>query len=153
MADNAEPLVRLARYSDQLEAQEVVNLLRSHQISATATGGFTAEFQVGVPGTVDVFVLGRDVDEATEILRDIEHESYLAIDFEGPAVAGRGSEAVADLGPNLAWGMLIVALGGILLALLSYATGSQDADSLAISFACGAALTAALLWSARRVGR
>ena len=152
MADNAEPLVRLARYSDQLEAQEVVNLLRSHQISATATGGFTAEFQVGVPGTVDVFVLGRDVDEATEILRDIEHESNLAPEFDGSGVAEGRSEA-ADIGPNLPWGMLIIAEGGLALALLGYATGRQDADSLAFSFACGAALTAAVLWAARRVRR
>ncbi len=153
MADNAEPLVRLARYTDQLEAQEVVNLLRSHQISATATGGFTAEFQVGVPGMVDVYVLGRDVDEATEILRDIEHESNLAAELDTAVVKGSRSGEAADAGPNLPWGMLIAALSGILFALLSYAAGGRDARSLFWSFCCGEILTVAMLWVARRASR
>lgn len=53
----------------ELQAVAVVSMLAGQGIKAQAVGGYTSGFKAEAPGTVDVLVMGDDLEKAAAVLR------------------------------------------------------------------------------------
>ncbi len=61
----------IASVQSEVEAASIVAALAAHGIEAHSTGGVTAGLRALAPSHVDVLVRKKDLQQATEALKDI----------------------------------------------------------------------------------
>jgi hypothetical protein len=72
MAHNETALTTVATVSTELEAALLIDLLAEQGITATQTGGLTAQFRAEAPGGVEVMVLQDQQAAARAIIAENE---------------------------------------------------------------------------------
>ena len=64
----------LARFSNEVEASVIANVLEAEGIKVALTGVNTASFRAEAPGMVSVVVRREDADRARQILETVRNE-------------------------------------------------------------------------------
>ena len=149
MAEHAEELQVLTQCRSQIAAAEIVNILQSHGIEAAAVGGFASEFQAGAPGSVDVLVHRRDLDEAVDLLTEFQMTPVVDPEGEeldrGSRFARTPAEPVDEQDGGI-WGMLVAFLGGMAGVGLYWFGGGRDRAATVFAFCIAAAITRVVIW-------
>jgi Putative prokaryotic signal transducing protein len=77
MADeshNDPHIMPLIAVPTEMEASIIIAALEEEGISATMSGDFTADFRVGVPGSVQVLVAKKDLAAAQRVLSAVQDD-------------------------------------------------------------------------------
>ena len=118
MSTENENLEVLTTVLHEFEAEMIVGELERNGIRATSTGGFISNFKAEAPGNVRILVKQSDLEQAIELLDQIQDERDLRDaegDEEEPIGEKEPFEAERDERSRESYRALVAAIVGLIL--------------------------------------